>query len=96
MIDFITGIITGIPISAELIASGILIVIGIFDKFMRSYATYILTNPTTGQKYIGRTSGYGDIEAIVRRRLYGHKYYKQGFTIIELDKAMQGYEQSLQ
>ena len=90
MIDFIVGLFTGIPASVELIAAGILIVAGIFDTMMRTYATYILTNPATGQKYIGRTSGYGEVEAIIRKRLYGHKYYKQGFTIIKLDKAMQG------
>ena len=55
----------------------------------RTYLTYILTNTETNQKYIGRTSGFGEVEKIVRRRLYNHKYFKQGFTEVEVDKAAQ-------
>ena len=40
--------------------------------------------------YIGRTSGFGDVEKIVRRRLYNHKYFKKGFTEVEIDKIAQG------
>lgn len=90
MIDFVVGLITGIPMSSVLIATGVFIVVGILDRTLRTYVTYILTNPETSLLYIGRTSGYGEIESIVRKRLYGHKYYKQGFTEITVDKAMQG------
>ena len=73
-----------------LLATGVLVVLGIFNRKYRTFATYTLTNPATGQVYVGRCSGFGDIENIVIRRMRSHKYYKRGFTIIQIDKAMQG------
>lgn len=87
--DFIFNLITGIPTIAYLIASGIFVLAGAYNIAFRTYVTYILRNPATGQLYIGRTSGFGEVERIVRKRLYNHDYYKDGFTEIEVDRAAQ-------
>ncbi len=42
-----------------------------------------------------KCSGFGDIENIVIRRMRNHKYFKRGFTIILIDKAMQGKNSKL-
>jgi len=86
----IFAIIFSLPPLETLLTLGILVVAKAFDSRLRTYATYILSNPETGQVYIGRCSGYGNLEKIIFRRLYSHKFYKRGFTVIQLDKAMQG------
>ena len=88
----IFAIIFSLPPLETLLATGVLVVLGIFNRKYRTFATYTLTNPATGQVYVGRCSGFGDIENIVIRRMRSHKYYKRGFTIIQIDKAMQGKE----
>ena len=88
----IFAIIFSLPPLETLLTLGILVVAKVFDSRLRTYATYILSNPETGQVYIGRCSGYGNLEKIIFRRLYSHKYYKRGFTIIQIDKAMQGVD----
>jgi len=88
----IFAIIFSLPPLETLLALGILVVAKVFDSRLRTYATYILSNPETGQVYVGRCSGYGILEKIIFRRLYSHKYYKRGFTIIQIDKAMQGVD----
>ena len=88
----IFAIIFSLPPLETLLALGILVVAKVFDSRLRTYATYILSNPETGQVYVGRCSGYGNLEKIIFRRLYSHKYYKRGFTIIQIDKAMQGVD----
>ncbi len=88
----IFAIIFSLPPLETLLATGVLVVLGIFNRKYRTFATYTLTNPATGQVYVGRCSGFGDIENIVIRRLRSHKYFKRGFTIIQIDKAMQGKE----
>jgi len=88
MLDFIIGLITGIPASAYLIAAGILVVTGIFDRNFRTHITYTLVNAETGQVYVGRTSGYGEPERIVRWRMHKHKYFKRGFTEITYETVL--------
>jgi len=89
-LENIFAIIFSLPPLETLLASGVLVVLGIFNRKYRTFATYTLTNPASGQVYVGRCSGFGDIENIVIRRMRSHKYYKRGFTIIQIDKAMQG------
>jgi hypothetical protein len=62
------------------------------DEALRTkiYLTYELTNPTTGQVYSGRTSGYGDPDAILRKRLQNHHMVKLGFTEYEIDRTAVG------
>ncbi len=86
----IFAIIFSLPPLETLLATGVLVVLGIFNRKYRTFATYTLTNPASGQVYVGRCSGFGDIENIVIRRMRSHKYYKRGFTIIQIDKAIQG------
>jgi len=90
IMNFIINLITGIPPLVELIAAGVMVLVGAYNIAFRTYLTYILTNPETGQVYIGRASGLGEVSKILQRRLYNHKYYAYGFTEIELDRAMQG------
>ena len=90
MLDILLSIYPNIPALAQLLAAGVFIVVGVYSIKQRVYITYILTNPATAQIYIGRTSGFGDIQKIIRRRLYNHKYFKAGFTEVEVDKMAQG------
>ncbi len=82
--------ITSLPTIVELITASVLVVAGVYNVLNRTYITYILTNPLTGQVYIGRTSGFSEALQIVKRRLYNHKYYKNGFTEFEIDRAAHG------
>jgi hypothetical protein len=53
------------------------------------YVTYTKFNPTTGQVYVGRASGYGDPLKVVRIRDYGHKDKdKEGFLPAVLDRFL--------
>jgi RHS repeat-associated protein len=51
-----------------------------------TYVTYTKYNPITKQVYVGRTSGYGTPESIVRIRDYGHKD-KIGYLAAEVDHS---------
>jgi len=94
-LEQIFAIIFSLPPLETLLATGVLVVLGIFNRKYRTFATYTLTNPESGQVYVGRCSGFGDIENIVIRRMRSHKYFKRGFTIILIDKAMQGKNSKL-
>lgn len=61
-----------------------------FDLTQRTYVTYTLTNPTTGQIYVGRTSGFGDPYSIMMARYSTHHMKALGFTTPMLDRAVQG------
>ena len=50
------------------------------------YVTYTKTNPTTGEVYAGRTSGYGDPLAAVAARDIGHHKTAQGFGPAVIDQ----------
>jgi len=88
----ILSLISTLPTAMELMAAGMMVVVGGYNIFFRTFITYILINPETGQVYIGRTSGFGDIMKIILRRMYNHKYFAAGFTQIEIDRAMQGLD----
>jgi hypothetical protein len=66
-----------------------------YDATQRVFLTYVLTNPTTGQVYIGRTSGYGTPESILARRHAAHVILRaRGFTMRRVDVAGQGWDAS--
>ena len=53
------------------------------------YVSYTKYNPSTGQVYVGRTSGYGDPSMLVKMRDYGHKDKDiEGFLPALLDRAL--------
>ena len=56
----------------------------------RTYITYVLTNPTTGQVYAGRASGYGTPNQVLWDRLSRHHMWQRGFTQHRIDVAAQG------
>jgi hypothetical protein len=62
----------------------------VYDLTQRVYITYTLTNPTTGQIYAGRASGFGDPYRIMMNRYYGHHMRQLGFVNPTLDRAVQG------
>lgn len=55
-----------------------------------TYVTYTKYNPTTGETYVGRTSGYGDPLSIVRARDAAHHKTAQGFGPAVIDKFAVG------
>jgi len=63
------------------------------------YVTYTKYNPQTNQYYIGRSSGFGTPETIVRRRDYRHHRNTEGYLSAVLDRwsydirAIRGREQ---
>jgi hypothetical protein len=57
----------------------------------RVFLTYVLTHPTTGQVYVGRTSGYGTPQGIAMRRYLRHHRRKEGFGPPSVDVAIMGY-----
>ncbi|KAB0650454.1 RHS repeat-associated core domain-containing protein, partial [Burkholderia diffusa] len=64
------------------------------DKLTRekTYQTYTRYNPTTGQCYSGRTSGYEDPETNVKNRSYGQAYLTaEGFLPPVLDRSSTSY-----
>jgi len=55
------------------------------------WVTYTKFNPTTGETYVGRTSGYGTPESLVKKRDYAHKYNAFGFLSAIVDKYSHSY-----
>ena len=55
-----------------------------------TYVTYIKENPSTGEIYVGRTTGYGDPRAIVAARDRTHHKTAQGFGPALIDEYMIG------
>ena len=82
--------ITSLPTIVELITAGILVVAGVYNVAFRTFFTYILTNLISGQIYVGRTSGFKEALQIIKRRLYKHDYYNNGFTELKIDRAAHG------
>jgi len=68
---------------------------------LRLFLTYTKRNPITGEIYSGRTSGWGKVIAILRRRDKYHHKNKEGYGDADLDKAstdadaIRGREQQL-
>ncbi len=67
----------------------------------KTYQTYTKTNPTTGEVYSGRTSGYDTSAKNVRNRDANHHMNDKGFGPTKLDQsssnkdAIRGREQQL-
>jgi RHS repeat-associated protein len=53
-----------------------------------TYITYTLSNPTTGQVYVGRSMGYGTPQQIMMARYSGHHMRARGFSNPQLDQAL--------
>ena len=72
-------------------AVGAIILVGtaVYDEFNRVYLTYILTN-AEGKVYVGRTSGFGSVNAIMKRRFSSHGRKAEGFGNSVIDRAAQG------
>ncbi|WP_206609108.1 hypothetical protein, partial [Cysteiniphilum litorale] len=51
------------------------------------FTTYTKVNPATGETYVGRTSGYGDVKSIVERRDAYHHMNAKGFEAARPDVA---------
>lgn len=69
-----------------------LVVLGvaaIHDIMNKVYLTYLLTNDL-GQVYVGRTSGFGDPDAIMRKRFYSHSRRKEGMGNPVIDRVAIG------
>lgn len=73
---------------------------GLSDK-SKTYQTYTKTNPSTGQRYTGRTSGTGTPAQNIARRDSDHHMDSQGYGPATLDKsssnpqAIRGREQQM-
>lgn len=73
----------------EVAGLAVLGVAAIHDLTEKKYLTYILTNDL-GQVYVGRTSGYGDPEAIMMKRFYSHGRKLEGFGHPVIDRVAKG------
>jgi hypothetical protein len=60
------------------------------ESIYKVYVTYTLTNPITGQRYAGRTSGYGDPYTLVLSRYRYHHMKALGFMNPKIDVATVG------
>lgn len=73
----------------DIIGGVALVGTAIYDEFTRVYITYILTN-SEGQVYIGRSSGFGSVESIMKRRFYSHGRKAEGYGNPVIDKVGKG------
>lgn len=72
---------------------GAVIADAINDYQNKIYVTYTLTNPETGQVYVGRTSGFGTPQQIANKRYYNHSLKRAlGFGKPVVDKFAIGIE----
>jgi hypothetical protein len=60
-----------------------------YDLTQRVFVTYTLTN-SSGQKYVGRASGFGDPTSVMMRRYAGHHMQMYGYGNPTLDVWVQG------
>ncbi|HRP89871.1 MAG TPA: hypothetical protein PKX92_07515 [Edaphocola sp.] len=61
----------------------------VYDATQITFITYTLTGPG-GETYVGRSSGFGTPEVIMRNRFASHHKRLQGYTNPQLDRAVQG------
>jgi hypothetical protein len=61
-----------------------------YELSQRTYVTYNLTNPASGQVYSGRASGFADPYTILLARYSYHHKRVEGFAFPTLDRAVQG------
>jgi hypothetical protein len=79
-------------VSDDLVIPVVVAGAAVYDAMERTFITYILSNPTTGQVYVGRTSGFGTPRQILDRRYAGHIALRSlGFTDRSVDSAAQGW-----
>ena len=79
-----------IPVG-DAVALGAITAAAAYDISQRTYITYTLNNPITGQIYVGRASGFGDPQSIMMNRFSGHHMRAFGFgnpSLTELHKAL--------
>lgn len=68
----------------DIIATGIIAAAATYDITQRVHVAYVLRNPSTGQVYVGRTSGFGNPYTLARNRFYRHKRLREeGFVFDE-------------
>lgn len=84
--DDVTGIGAADDIAIPIVLAGALA----YDVAQRTFITYTLTNPISGQVYVGRTSGFGDPYAVLRARMGSHHMVPRGFDVGKVDSAVQG------
>ena len=78
---------------AGTLLAGAVIADAINDYQNRIYVTYTLTNPETGQIYVGRTSGFGTPQQIANKRFYNHSLKRAlGFGKPVVDRCAIGFE----
>jgi hypothetical protein len=56
----------------------------------KTYATYTRTNAATGEVYVGRTSGYGTAEDLIKKRATSHPDRLKDFGPPVLDQSATG------
>ena len=83
--------VTGIGAVDDLAIPVVLGAAVVYDATQRTFITYVLNNPTTGQLYVGRTSGFGTPTEILNRRFATHDLRALGFSGKRVDVAGQGY-----
>jgi hypothetical protein len=59
------------------------------DESQKTHVTYTMTN-TAGDVYVGRTSGFGSPEALVRARTANHHMSVQGYGNAQVDRSASG------
>jgi len=63
-----------------------------YDAMQRIFVTYVLTNPASGQIYIGRTSGFGNPASIMEARYKSHFVLRAaGFSQRNVDQSAKGW-----
>ena len=65
--------------------------IGAESSGVRTFQTYTKTNATTGEVYVGRTSGTGTPLENIARRDASHAYTERGFGPARLDRSSTSY-----
>jgi len=84
--------VTGVGAADDLLIPVVLAGAAVLDATQRVFVTYVLTNPASGQVYLGRTSGFGDPRSIMERRYRTHFLLRAaGFSQRDVDVAAQGW-----
>lgn len=79
------------PIPVGDIIGGIVLAgAAVYDASQRIFVTYTLTNTTSKQIYVGRTSGFGTPYSVMMQRYSSHHMRLLGFLNPRVDVAVQG------
>jgi len=84
--------VTGVGVADDILIPIILAGAAAYDLTQRIYITYTLSNPKTGQTYVGRTSGFGNPYSVMMSRYNSHHMKALGYTVPTLDRAAQGVQ----